>query len=138
MNVINQDFSQPHVAVPSINARISIQTFGKIFDKLIPRGKFYKLKDFGFLGATNLFLWNLICAGGWYGPSIYSFTKGVFINTFFYKNKFLFPFTDIGKQFFGTDRVRMLASGGTFRIRRTQEFTTVTLPFKVCKFHGVL
>lgn len=37
-NVYYQDFSQPHVAVPSINARISIQTFGKIFDKLIPKG----------------------------------------------------------------------------------------------------
>jgi serine protease inhibitor len=105
-NVFFQDFSQPHVVVPSLNARIAIQTFGKIYDTLIP-------------------------TGGWYGPSIYSFTKGVFINTFYFKNKFLYPFTDIGKQFFMTDRVQMLATTGNFRIRRAADFTTITLPMQV-------
>ena len=30
----------------------------------------------------------------------------------------------------------MLATGGTFKIRRTQEFTTVTLPFKVIQINS--
>lgn len=63
--------------------------------------------------------------------AFFSFTKGVFINTFFYKNKFLFPFVDVGKQFFATDRVRMLGTQGTFKIRRTDDFLSITLPFKV-------
>jgi len=104
--VFFQDFSQPHVAVPSINTRVAIQTFGKIYDRLVPRG-------------------------GWYGPSIYSFTKGVFLNTFYFKNKLLYPFVDIGKQFFMTDKVRMLGTQGNFRIRRAADFTTITLPMQV-------
>lgn len=73
-------------------------------------------------------------SGGWYGPSIWSFTKGVFVNTMHYKNQFAYPFVEVGKGFFVTDKVRMLATSGNFLIKKLPEYTIITLPFQVFKF----
>lgn len=68
--------------------------------------------------------------GGWYGPSIWSFTKGVFVNTLHYKNQFAFPFVDVGKGYFETDKVKMLATSGNFLIKKLPEYTVISLPFE--------